>query len=417
MAPTVNVSNTTPQEAIEYFRAKLPLPTTRWDQVVGDIRGKAFTVAGATQMGILHDFTAAIERAVEEGTTLSDFQETFDQVVEEFGWSYRGSRQWRSALIFNNNVRSSYLAGRWQQYQRVKDRRPFLGYFTVGDPRVRDQHQAWEGTVLKIDDPWWDTHYPPNGFNCRCSTRSLSQRQMEREDLKETAAPPLDNTERYNPHTGEIYGQVPAGIDVSWNYNVGKAWMAPDRVFGDRIMALPPQLRRAMLDQVQIRAADADPAFEYFANQAVMTAAAGQDARGTIRTAAWLPNTVIEQLIGRGAPPNNAAVLVRDRELVAMTRSVEGRVGLDVDVIRQLPAVLRNPDAVVWDAEDAVVRYYIRQEAQRWQEVTVAVSLSDDASVRARPVALRTNVVIDGRVVDTPDLQDGRYQLLQGSVE
>lgn len=413
MAATVTVSHTNPQEAIEYFRNKLPLPTTRWDQVVGDIRGKAFTVAGATQMGILHDFTAAIERAIEEGTTLSEFQGTFDQVVEEFGWSYRGSRQWRSALIFNNNVRTSYLAGRWQQYQRVKDRRPFLGYFTVGDSRVRDQHQVWDGTVLPIDDPWWDTHYPPNGFNCRCSTRSLSQRQMEREGLQETDTPPLDNTERFNPHTGEIYGEVPAGIDVSWNYNVGKAWMAPDRVFGERIMALPSQLRRAMLDQVQLRAVDADPAFEYFANQAVMTAAAGQDARGVIRTAGWLPNTVIEQMIGRGAKPGNAAILVRDRELVAMTRSLDGRTGLDADTIRRLPALLRDAEAVVWDADESVLRYYNRLDAQQLLEITVAPSLVDDATVSARPVTLRSNVVIGGRLVDRAVLEDGRYEVLQ----
>ncbi|MEM0954965.1 MAG: phage minor head protein [Pseudomonadota bacterium] len=153
MTSQVSVSNTTPQEAIDHFTNKLPLPTTRWDQVVGDIRAKAFTVAGATKMGILHDLQAGIERAISEGTTLAEFQETFDQVVEEVGWSYKGSRQWRTALIFNNNVRSSYLAGRWQQYQRAKATRPFLGYFTVGDGRVRDQHRVWHATVLPVDDP------------------------------------------------------------------------------------------------------------------------------------------------------------------------------------------------------------------------------------------------------------------------
>ena len=40
------------------------------------------------------------------------------------------------------------------------------------------------------DDPIWDTWFPPNGFKCRCTVKTLSKRQMEQRGLTvETEAP------------------------------------------------------------------------------------------------------------------------------------------------------------------------------------------------------------------------------------
>ena len=45
---------------------------------------------------------------------------------------------------------------------------PFWEYRTVGDNRVRLEHQALEGLTLPTDDPRWQKIMPPNGWNCRC---------------------------------------------------------------------------------------------------------------------------------------------------------------------------------------------------------------------------------------------------------
>ena len=34
--------------------------------------------------------------------------------------------------------------------------------------------------VLRHDDPWWDTNYPPNGWGCKCYVETLNQRMLER---------------------------------------------------------------------------------------------------------------------------------------------------------------------------------------------------------------------------------------------
>ena len=41
-------------------------------------------------------------------------------------------------------------------------------YVTVGDNRVREAHVKLDGTYRLKDDEFWDTFWPPNGWNCRC---------------------------------------------------------------------------------------------------------------------------------------------------------------------------------------------------------------------------------------------------------
>lgn len=41
------------------------------------------------------------------------------------------------------------------------------------DRRVRPSHAILDGKVYPADHEFWATHYPPNGFRCRCGVRTL----------------------------------------------------------------------------------------------------------------------------------------------------------------------------------------------------------------------------------------------------
>ncbi len=43
-------------------------------------------------------------------------------------------------------------------------------YTTAGDDRVRESHEELDGITLPKNHSFWDTYYPPLGWNCRCST-------------------------------------------------------------------------------------------------------------------------------------------------------------------------------------------------------------------------------------------------------
>lgn len=210
------------QEALDYFRQKVNLPTQAWTDLWEGMHARAFVVAGATKAELLADFRAAIEKAIAKGTTLAEFRKDFDRIVASHGWSYKGGRGWRSAVIYNTNLRMARAAGRWAQILRLKDVRPYLRYSAVMDGRTRPQHRAWHGTILRWDDAWWQTHYPPNGWNCRCNVEQLSAADLQRHGWKTTRRPPPVAWEERTLSGGGTV-KVPAGIDPGFAYNVGRA--------------------------------------------------------------------------------------------------------------------------------------------------------------------------------------------------
>lgn len=63
---------------------------------------------------------------------------------------------------------SADMAARWESFEEDGDRYN-LQYRTANDDRVRPQHAALHGVTLPVSDPFWQTYYPPNGWNCRCT--------------------------------------------------------------------------------------------------------------------------------------------------------------------------------------------------------------------------------------------------------
>jgi uncharacterized protein with gpF-like domain len=152
------------EAAIAFFRDKLDIPTAKWFDIWGAEHAQAFTVAGSAEADILVDLRKAVDAAIANGETIQEFRKRFDEVIRKTGWSYHGKRGWRTSLIYETNVRNAYSAGRWNQMQAIKHRRPYFQYRHGDTRQPRPRHVAWDGLVLPADDPWWHTHWPPNGF-------------------------------------------------------------------------------------------------------------------------------------------------------------------------------------------------------------------------------------------------------------
>ncbi|MDG4552881.1 MAG: phage minor head protein [Candidatus Competibacter sp.] len=248
-------------EALQYLQEQLALPTERWDDLLGAAHDRAFVVAGALQADLLLDLQAAVEKARAEGMTFEQFQKEFERIVAERGWTgwtgedSAAGRAWRARVIYDTNLLVSEAAGRYQQMKQIADRRPYWRYRhddSVVHPR--EEHEAWDGKVLRHDDPWWGSHYPPNGFGCHCFVESLAERDLRKLKLKvETGKDmPHGGTVRYvDKRTGEEF-ELPEGVDPGWDH-------APGANTGTDLTALlrakmavwPEDLKRQALDALQ----------------------------------------------------------------------------------------------------------------------------------------------------------------------
>lgn len=96
----------------------------------------------------------------------------------------------KSNILFNRNYlqaeyqtakRGAQMAHLWAKFQEQKHLFPNLVYRTVGDSRVRPEHATLNGVIKPIDDPFWRTYYPPNGWRCRCTVMNTAEKASEGE--------------------------------------------------------------------------------------------------------------------------------------------------------------------------------------------------------------------------------------------
>ena len=69
---------------------------------------------------------------------------------------------------YHQTVANANAAQAWQEFERNADLYPSLRFSTVGDDRVRPEHEVLDGIVRPLNDPFWDTCMPPLDWGCRC---------------------------------------------------------------------------------------------------------------------------------------------------------------------------------------------------------------------------------------------------------
>jgi len=233
------------EEAKKYIEGKKQvLPTETWRDITQSAHAKAFVIAGVSNLELLTDVHKIIAENMKNGVSFSDFRKNFRQKVAEKGWvkfetETRKYQAWRTKIIYNTNMQTAFAAGKWQQItsENSKINFPFLQYVhnyygTSKTPRA--DHLAWNGVVLPVDDDFWQTHYPPNGFGCKCGVKQLTKSEGEgklKGMYNSTHADKIDNfSENYGEekalktmrkYAGAFSTQDAALEKSGWAYNVG----------------------------------------------------------------------------------------------------------------------------------------------------------------------------------------------------
>ncbi|HGP2815369.1 TPA: phage minor head protein [Salmonella enterica] len=427
-----------PKEAIAYFRAKGQHIGWNWYDTAVDVHARSFTVAKAARVDVLTTIQDEVKRAIEQGVSQQEFIDTLAPRLKKLGWWGKqivvdsagnaetvqlGSPR-RLALIYNVNTRVAYNVGRYAQLMNSIDTHPFWQYVAVMDSRTRPSHAALNGLVFRYDDPFWKTHYPPNGWNCRCRVRALSQARMDALGLKATQGDKYLTTKKVqaavDKATGEIIdmdvttfadGARVMTPDVGWSYNPGSAAFGLDQTLIRKLIEVKSPALREMIVQEMNNSPERQLAFSRWVEKVVAKRRGGHD----IRTLGFMSESIASAVEQRtGKPPARLLAMSEKNLLHADSdKHHDTGVALTADDLALLPSLLARAEAVLWDKVHHNLMYIVTTK-----DGLAKIVVNAPYGIKRQPDSL--DVVINAyrikKVALEDDIRGGKLELIEGKL-
>ena len=159
-----------PHEAIEAAEKRgIVLPDVYYGELQGVARGRAFSIAGFSQIEQIGGIWDIYKKALAKGTSLDNWKDEIRVAGLDLGLPDH-----RLDTIFRTAIAVDYAAGRYLKQESARDLRPFGMIRVIEDGRTRDDHLGHRNFIAPLDDAIWKKMDPPNGYNCRCRKFTLT---------------------------------------------------------------------------------------------------------------------------------------------------------------------------------------------------------------------------------------------------
>ena len=188
---TANLTiETFPNEAAaSYIRGKAVADPAHFGNLPPQLKQRAFTVAGIEQLDALQRIRDAVAK-LPEGANWDEAKNEIAAEISPFvGGDMKAARA-KAEHTLRIHGFQAYAVARHQEQMETIDVFPYWKYVTVGDSRVRPAHAALDGKILRADDDWWKTHYPPWDWGCRCIVEALDEEDAKAAGISTRAEMP-----------------------------------------------------------------------------------------------------------------------------------------------------------------------------------------------------------------------------------
>ena len=197
------------------------LPEIYYQELKGIARQLSFSIAGHASMDELQAVKDSLDKAMGEGLSFGEWK-VLAAAMD------LGLPEYRLENIFRTNLQGNYMRGKAQQFHENKDNRPYLLYDSINDSRTRPAHLAMDGTIRAVDDQFWATHFPPNGFRSILPDQRVSGHAI------------LGLKARYSGPAVEIIGKSGGRFSVTAQHPVltGRGWVSSNDIrIGDKLVS------------------------------------------------------------------------------------------------------------------------------------------------------------------------------------
>ena len=172
------------EAAVAYIKGKAVADPKNFGALPNQLKQRAFTIAGIEQMDALRKLRDIIAK-LPEGADWDNVKKDLAAEISIYTGVDAKAAKARAEHTLRIQGFQAYAVARHQQQVSTVGSHPYWMYETVGDNRVRAGHAALDGKVLRADDPWWKTHYPPWDWGCRCIVIALDEEDAQKFGISE----------------------------------------------------------------------------------------------------------------------------------------------------------------------------------------------------------------------------------------
>ncbi|HTJ78526.1 MAG TPA: phage minor head protein [Rariglobus sp.] len=317
-------------EAVAFLKDKPVVSRTVFDQMVPEIKARTFAVAGIESVKVLQ----SLRDRIADLPAGADWDDIKGDLVDQLSPYFESSdaegadvspAERRAETLLRTHGYQAYSAAQYNVLDRQRDVFPFWRYQTAQDDRVRDAHAALDGVVLPSNDPFWQSHFPPWDFNCRCTIVPLSPEDVEDIKAEDDKKPPeersilTDDQRSMMKNSGILMRGPSINVDVRSPLEKGRA---------DGYSFQPGDLRLSVAEIKSRYEAPVWSAFETFAKNTAL--ADGRSVYDWMDGKAAVPGAETAALVPAPAAPENQKpvssalqVLTRGVAKVATVRALQ----------------------------------------------------------------------------------------------
>ena len=422
------------QKAIEYFEKKVALgPKKHWDwtDTMRHAHDRVFVVSKATSIDLVKDIHASLLKAIKEGKPYQDFANDIIPTLKEKGWwgnidavnkdqkivkpikvDHRRLRN-----IYNTNVKTAYAAGRYERMMEDADVAPYWRYVAVpkgaGNKNPRVEHAALHNLVFRYDDPFWQTHYAPNGWGCHCTVVRMTKRMVEkkfgksanevvRESKPEDFVTKTEEIEREHINldgtvekkkvqittTGYKVGNTVVYPGQGWDYAPGAYSIDYERLLETKIEALPKERQEVMFNQLSNQVKSS------FKNIVEVESALNAP-KGEAFVAGMLPESVFNKLQSKKNRKGNdlniesRLLTIDDKRIIHALRT--DHPAIPKEVLSRLPELIKEWSCT-YTPVDGLVFYSEPLKGNTKKRYKAVFGLENESSKR---LVFKTGMVVD----------------------
>ena len=121
-----------------------------------------------------------MSNTLENGGTFKEWKKDVDNILSQSGLTLN---EGYLKTVFRTNMNHAYNAGIYMKMDKYKERYPYYQYCGTLDGREQEHTRELNGKIFKIGTPEADKYFPPNGFNCRCYTISLTADEVNPDEV------------------------------------------------------------------------------------------------------------------------------------------------------------------------------------------------------------------------------------------